>query len=141
MRLCGVLLAAALALAGCAGERRRIEGLAEPPPEEGAAAYGRSCASCHGMDGSGGGPVASALAHPVPDLRLLAARNGGVYPRDLVIRSIQGEHVVAAHGTREMPVWSQAYGPVSGATAAAAFWARRRVELLADYVGTLQQAP
>jgi mono/diheme cytochrome c family protein len=133
------LLLLLLALSACARERRGTDALVEPSPDEGAVAYARSCAPCHGLDGGGDGPVAGALAGSMPDLCRLAARNGGVYPRDLVIRSILGEAPVDAHGTRKMPVWSVRYGPPSGATAAAALWAQRRVELLADHVGTLQR--
>ena len=38
------------------------------------------CASCHGMDAKGNGPVAPALKAPVPDLTTLAKRNRGVFP-------------------------------------------------------------
>lgn len=37
------------------------------------------CASCHGADAKGSGPAASALKAKVPNLTLLAKRNGGPF--------------------------------------------------------------
>lgn len=67
------------------------------------------CASCHGLDGKGGGPVAAALKSPIPDLTNLTKRKGGKFPGADLEKLILGEAVpAAAHGSREMPVW----GPV-----------------------------
>ena len=104
--------------------------------EEGAHIYLRACASCHGTDGRGAGPVAPHLREPVPDLTSLAARHGGQFPRDYVIDVIVGRQELPTHGTREMPVWNERFG--TGPGHVASFYARRREELLADYLGTLQ---
>jgi mono/diheme cytochrome c family protein len=66
------------------------------------------CASCHGADGKGNGPVAPALKATVPDLTLIANNNGGNFPAARVRRVIMGEGIIASHGSREMPVW----GPI-----------------------------
>jgi mono/diheme cytochrome c family protein len=66
------------------------------------------CASCHGRDAKGHGPAAVALKATVPDLTMIAKNNGGEFPVDRVRRVISGDHVLASHGSREMPVW----GPV-----------------------------
>src|SRR5579864_7586717 len=42
------------------------------------------CATCHGKDGKGHGPVAAALKIPSPDLTLLQRRNRGAFPRERV---------------------------------------------------------
>jgi mono/diheme cytochrome c family protein len=107
--------------------------------EEARDSYLRACASCHGPEGRGDGPVAAALAGAAPDLTHLAERHGGEFPREFVIDVVSGEREIAAHGTRAMPVWSQRFGPISGATAAAALYARRRLEMLASYVESLQR--
>ncbi len=39
------------------------------------------------------------------DLRRIAARRGGVFPEEEVAAYIDGRRDLAAHGTREMPVW------------------------------------
>lgn len=69
--------------------------------------YVEACASCHGMDGRGGGPVASSLAIKPPDLTTMAARRNGKYPYDELAAYIDGRKAVAAHGSREMPVWGE----------------------------------
>jgi mono/diheme cytochrome c family protein len=68
------------------------------------------CASCHGRDGKGSGPVAQALKTPPPDLTTLARRNGGAFPRGRVVQFIAGGGTTlrGAHGSNEMPVW----GPI-----------------------------
>ena len=66
------------------------------------------CASCHGKDGKGNGPAASALKATVPDLTLIVKRNDGKFPVARIRRIILGEGMIASHGSREMPVW----GPI-----------------------------
>ena len=75
---------------------------AEP---KGDALFATHCAACHGIDGEGGGPVASAMKVTMPNLRTLAKRNGGVFPADAVAAYIDGRDQVASHGDRLMPVW------------------------------------
>lgn len=108
--------------------------------DDGRTSYLRACAPCHGEDGRGDGPVAPALTVSPADLTTLAARHGGDFPREYVIAVIAGERQMPAHGTQEMPVWSQRFGTGSGASAAASLYARRRLEQLADYVASLQRA-
>lgn len=132
----GLALLAALLLGGCTRPARAPQQMATAP--DGADVYRRRCASCHGADARGGGPVAPALRVPPPDLTRLAAANGGVFPRDRVIAVVRGDVTVTPHGTREMPVWSLRLGPASGATAAAALWSARQLELLTQYLATIQ---
>ena len=47
-------------------------------PYNGRNLYLGYCAACHGGAGAGDGPVARSLNVPIPDLRKLAANNGGV---------------------------------------------------------------
>jgi hypothetical protein len=74
---------------------------------------------------------------PVPDLTTLAARHAGEFPRKYVIDVIVGRQELPTHGTREMPVWNERFG--SGPGHVASFYARRREELLADHLHTLQR--
>jgi len=67
--------------------------------------YLSSCASCHGEDGKGSGILASLLKVPPADLTTLARRNGGYFPLAGVTEIIDGRTLIAAHGTREMPIW------------------------------------
>jgi mono/diheme cytochrome c family protein len=68
------------------------------------------CASCHGRDGKGSGPVASALKVQPPDLTRLAQRHGGTFPRQQVAAFVTngGSILTSAHGSSDMPVW----GPI-----------------------------
>jgi mono/diheme cytochrome c family protein len=73
--------------------------------EVGGRAFATHCASCHGADGRGTGPVAAALVTPPADLTRIAARRGGDFPADDIAAWIDGRMATAAHGSREMPVW------------------------------------
>lgn len=59
-------------------------------PETPRVIYLAECASCHGADGRGAGPAAAALDPTPPDLTTIAARNGGVFPRNQVMSTIDG---------------------------------------------------
>ena len=101
--------------------------------------YPRLCASCHGLEGQGDGPVAKDLRVPPPDLRTLAARHAGRFPREQVLDVLSGQRRATAHGTREMPVWGQRLAPAESPVAAAAQLEQARmITALADYVASLQ---
>lgn len=76
--------------------------------------YKNYCASCHGVDGKGNGPAASALKTPPPDLTALAKSNGGKYPAMKVSSVLHGEEVLAAHGSKDMPIWGNLFWTMSG---------------------------
>lgn len=63
---------------------------------------------CHGIGGKGDGPAAKALTVAPADLTQIAKRREGRFPYETVRQTITGENELAAHGTREMPMW----GPV-----------------------------
>lgn len=67
------------------------------------------CASCHGVDGKGKGPAASALKAPVGDLTTLAGANGGKFPESRVMNSISGDANIPGHGSKDMPVWGTVF--------------------------------
>jgi mono/diheme cytochrome c family protein len=66
--------------------------------------YESSCAACHGQNGKGDGPVSEELRTRPSDLTLIAKKNGGVFPIDVVYRIIDGRGTLRAHGSYEMPV-------------------------------------
>lgn len=59
-------------------------------PMDGRSAYLENCAACHGADAMGNGPASRGLSVTPPDLTGLAASNGGVFPRDAVMSTIDG---------------------------------------------------
>jgi len=67
--------------------------------------YQRLCSSCHGVDARGNGPVAPLIKVGVPDLTVLAHRDGGEFPAEDVWGAIDGRWDRRAHGARDMPVW------------------------------------
>lgn len=98
------------------------------------------CASCHGTSGRGDGPVSKSLAVEVPDITRYAQRHGRPFDRELVERIIDGRHVIAAHRTRMMPVWGEAFSISHLGDPDAERATRLQIERLADYVWQLQQA-
>ena len=96
--------------------------------------YKTWCASCHGTDAKGAGPVASALKKTPPDLTQLSKKNGGKFPTERVREYIDGRGKVEAHGTREMPVWGDALQQIDASPVGISF----RVNALAAYLETLQ---
>jgi len=134
----------ALLLAACASERSRVQQEIVPSREqqiaEGKRAYLRTCASCHGTDGRGDGPVAPTLRVRPTNLTRLASKNGGTFPRAHVEDVVTGASPITAHGTSDMPVWRITFGPTSsGAAAAAALRRRRWLNGLVDYLETIQE--
>lgn len=61
------------------------------------------CASCHGADAKGRGPVASSLKKQPTDLTKL--QKGTKFPANEVTRKISGDSASPVHGKRDMPVW------------------------------------
>ncbi len=84
------------------------------PDMSGAELYQTFCASCHGPQAHGDGPVAPSLKVQVPDLTRITQRHGGQFPADLVTRMIDGREFRAAHGTHDMPVWGQEFYGYTG---------------------------
>lgn len=73
--------------------------------EAGAETYGKYCASCHGKQGRGDGPVAAALRIAPSDLTALARTYEGKFPRGYVSAVLIFGKRVESHGSNDMPVW------------------------------------
>lgn len=71
------------------------------------------CAVCHGNDAKGDGPAADALKKRPADLTQLSRKNGGTFPELHVMNFIKGQDVVAAHGSRDMPIWGSIFSQMS----------------------------
>jgi mono/diheme cytochrome c family protein len=67
----------------------------------------RYCASCHGTDGLGDGPVAKTLVTPPANLRKLGDKYGMPLPAHRIAEVIDGRDTARAHGSHEMPVWGE----------------------------------
>jgi len=97
--------------------------------------YNTYCAVCHGIDGKGGGPATEALKVPPPDLTMLAKKNGGTYPSDHVRSAIENDLHLAAHGSKEMPVWGDLFWRMSQGHSSEV---QLRVSNLNKYIESLQ---
>ena len=104
-------------------------------PVSGKDMYTAYCAVCHGTDGKGEGPAASALKTPPSDLTLLSKNNGGKYPALKVTAAIRGESALPAHGSKEMPVWGGLFWSMSRGHEGEV---QQRVANLTHYVESLQ---
>jgi mono/diheme cytochrome c family protein len=100
--------------------------------------YTRFCASCHGIEGRGDGPVAPSFSIQVPNLTLIAHRHGGEFQRDWVERIIDGRYSITAHGARTMPVWGEDFSRLEIGSPDAERTSRTMIARLVDYLQTLQ---
>jgi mono/diheme cytochrome c family protein len=82
-------------------------------PASGQEMFVTYCATCHGKDAKGGGPAAAALKKVPTDLTTLSARNGGKFPEMRVYNMISGDPEVAAHGSKDMPVWGNVFSSMA----------------------------
>lgn len=103
--------------------------------------YQRFCASCHGDEARGDGPVASSLAVPVPDLTRIAERGDGTFPADRVRQFVDGRIDVMAHGPRTMPVWGYELWWEGGADRLAEEDTRVLIDRLVEFLRTRQRVP
>lgn len=105
-------------------------------PASGKEMYMSYCAVCHGTDGKGGGPAASALKAAPTNLTLLSKTNEGKYPALKVAASIRGEDSLPAHGSKEMPVWGKLFWSMSSGHHSEV---QQRVVNLNQYIESIQQ--
>jgi mono/diheme cytochrome c family protein len=103
------------ALAAVAAAQVKIEKASAKPtnPTSGKEMFQTYCAVCHGNDAKGTGPAAAALRKAPADLTRLSARNGGTFPEMQVAQYIEGQEIVAAHGSRDMPIWGDVFRSMS----------------------------
>ena len=94
----------------------------------------RHCASCHCEEGKGNGPAAAALKNQPADLTSLSLKHGGQFPRAEIMRFIDGERPVPAHGPRHMPVWGEVFRHEKSDSEA-----RMRIHSLTAFLESIQQ--
>jgi mono/diheme cytochrome c family protein len=130
----------------------------DPANDPGKADYLNYCASCHGVDGKGNGPLAPTLKIAPSDLTVITKKNKGNFPYTLLRKTIESRELglARAHGPREMPVWGPVFaqepeGPAPGATAGgggmygantaqcAHLAAKVRIMNIVDYIESIQE--
>jgi mono/diheme cytochrome c family protein len=96
------------------------------------------CSPCHGIDGKGHGPAASALKTAPADLTMIAARNGGTFPRAFIAELVaNGRAPVTAHGSTDMPIWGPNFVALTGGSYRPV---NERIDAVVSYVESLQAA-
>jgi len=103
--------------------------------------YGKYCATCHGRDAKGDGPLAATLKTKTPDLTLLAKKRNGKFPYLEVLDILDGSTPYPAHGSAEMPAWGETFqsdDPGSSGSAMEQAAVRGRLMLLTDYLRAIQ---
>jgi mono/diheme cytochrome c family protein len=83
------------------------------PSNSGKEMFKSYCAVCHGTDGKGNGPAASAMKTAPADLTLLAKNSGGKYPAPHVAAVLRGQAITPSHGSQDMPVWGPLFSSIS----------------------------
>lgn len=106
-----LILAAALSAAPPAASATEGSGeqVQDPRVRRGELSYRVHCASCHGAEARGDGPMVEVLKVQPPNLTLLSSRNEGTFPTSEVHQTIDGRDSLAAHGSRTMPVWGSTF--------------------------------
>lgn len=97
--------------------------------------YRSYCATCHGRDGKGNGPVAAGLKVPPTDLTVLARHHKGIFPIREVELTIRGGRTVTVHGSDDMPVW----GPIFHALDPSDARVKARIAALVAHIASIQQ--
>ncbi|MDD3652369.1 cytochrome c [Immundisolibacter sp.] len=99
--------------------------------------YNKYCASCHGPEGHGDGPVAQSMKAMPADITVLSQKNNGEFPTERVRDIIDGRADVKAHGPRTMPVWGEElYVSPEGVSQRQA---QDRIAALTEYVRRMQK--
>jgi mono/diheme cytochrome c family protein len=133
--LLGTMLVTTLGILRAEGEPAQ-----KPPAGQAGTASGKEtflkyCASCHGEDGRGNGPAATALKPPPSDLTTLSKRHEGKYPEGYVSALVKFGRNLAAHGSLDMPVWGSRFkelDPVRDPTG------QQHVDEVVAYIRSLQ---
>jgi len=99
--------------------------------------YRRYCGACHGLDAKGDGIVSSLMTPKPRDLTTIARDFGGEFPREAVIRAIDGRQTVRAHGDADMPVWGATLSPELGSETDD-IMIREWITAIADYLESVQ---
>lgn len=133
---------------------RHLEGMQDPPAvkavkgkkplgaritdiriSSGADMYSAFCASCHGRQGLGDGPAAAGLKKHPSDLTMLSANNRGAFPSSNITQLLDRDPGTAAHGSKDMPVWGDAFR----ATGESAAVAQLRIRNIVAYLRSIQR--
>jgi mono/diheme cytochrome c family protein len=98
--------------------------------------YQQYCATCHGLDAKGTGPMASFLKTRPSDLTSLAKRHGGKFPNEYVRSVLEFGPGPSAHGSSDMPTWGPIFRYFDKQNERAV---QQRIKNLCNYLASLQE--
>lgn len=104
-------------------------------PASGKEMYIQYCAPCHGADGKGDGPAASAMKAPPTDLTQLTKKHDGKFPANRISSTLKFGGGPGPHGSADMPVWGPLFQSLDKFHDAVV---QQRISNLVSYVETLQ---
>jgi mono/diheme cytochrome c family protein len=134
MRITSLLTLLLASLLAAQETKVKTVGVTPTSPASGKEMFRAYCASCHGLDGKGGGPAAPALKKKPTDLTLLSKASGGKFPVMQVMNSIK-DGTQAGHGSKDMPVWGPILSTVSSDSPAVV---TQRVGNLVGFIESIQ---
>jgi mono/diheme cytochrome c family protein len=103
--------------------------------------FRRHCALCHGIGGKGESVMTTfnLLKITPPDLTQLSKRNKGRFPFWRVYQIIDGREEVKGHGSRDMPIWGDAFIRQEGGRLADETRAIGRILAIVHYLQSIQE--
>jgi mono/diheme cytochrome c family protein len=101
--------------------------------------YVTYCAVCHGADGSGSGPAATALKVPPTDLTRLSRMHGGVFPTDHIQTVLKFGVENPSHGSQDMPIWGDLMMSLNKASPNNGQEVHQRIVNLTSYLQQMQK--
>jgi len=134
----GLLATAAFGIAQTNTQIKEVP-MQQTSPASGKQMYSTYCAVCHGVDGRGNGPAASALKVPPTDLTVLSKSNGGKFPGVHIATVLQFGMETPAHGSKSMPVWGPALRSLDRGMPSPEMDEHLRIANLTDYLKSLQK--
>jgi len=127
----------AISIAGAQGVPAVDDTLPSNYVPSGKVMFKQYCASCHGIDGKGQGPLASMMKVPPANLTTLAKRHGGKFPYDYVSDVLRyGPGPSILHGSSDMPTWGPIFQYIDKNDERAV---QQRIKNLCDYLASLQE--
>jgi mono/diheme cytochrome c family protein len=104
-------------------------------PASGKEMFLQYCATCHGAEGKGNGPAASAMKSQPTDLTQLARKHDGKYPANSVASVLKFGGGPGVHGSADMPVWGPLLQSLDKFHDTVV---QQRISNLVNYIETLQ---
>ena len=136
-RTVSVLLGSALLLAAAEGPKPEVKRVPTTATSRvsGVEMFKSYCASCHGPQGKGDGPAASAMKRAPSDLTMLAKKNQGKFPELHVSYVLGMKEDVAAHGSNDMPIWGTLFARMESGDNT---FTKLRIHNLVTYIESIQ---